>query len=124
MNRFGWRLAILVGCVLQITGNHLAVAQQKSQSSFVNRAISKSQPKMVKVFGASAGKVEGFATGIIVSKDGLILSSQGVFLDGRQVKVVLADGAEHIARTVACSCACDRQGGHKENILTLEELGR
>lgn len=52
---------------------------------------------MVKVFGASAGKVEGFATGIIVSKDGLILSSQGVFLDGRQVKVVLADGAEHIA---------------------------
>jgi serine protease Do len=52
---------------------------------------------MVKVFGASAGKVEGFATGIIVSKDGLILSSQGVFLDGRQVKVVLSDGAEHIA---------------------------
>ena len=52
---------------------------------------------MVKVFGASAGKVEGFATGIVVSKDGLILSSQGVFLDGRQVKVVLSDGAEHIA---------------------------
>jgi len=97
LNRFGWRIAILVGCALQITGNQLAVAQQKSQSSFVNRAISKSQPKMAKVFGASAGKVEGFATGIIVSKDGLILSSQGVFLDGRQVKVVLADGAEHIA---------------------------
>jgi len=80
-----------------MASNHPVFAQQKSQPSFIDQAISKSQPKMVKVFGASAGKVEGFATGIIVSKDGLILSSQGVFLDGRQVKVVLADGAEHIA---------------------------
>ncbi len=86
-----------MGCVVLVCGNHLAFAQQKDQPSFIDQAISNSQPKMVKVFGASAGKVEGFATGIIVSKDGLILSSQGVFLDGRQVKVVLADGAEHMA---------------------------
>lgn len=97
MNIFGWRIAFLIGCAVLMTGNHLAVAQQKDQPSFIDQAISNSQPKMVKVFGASAGKVEGFATGIVVSKDGLILSSQGVFLDGRQVKVVLSDGAEHIA---------------------------
>ncbi len=97
MNTFGWRIALLVGCMGLMASNHPVFAQQKSQPSFIDQAISKSQPKMVKVFGASAGKVEGFATGIIVSKDGLILSSQGVFLDGRQVKVVLADGAEHIA---------------------------
>jgi serine protease Do len=80
-----------------VGGNHFACAQQKARPSFIDQAISNSQPKMVKVFGASAGKVEGFATGIIVSKDGMILSSQGVFLDGRQVKIVLADGAEHFA---------------------------
>ena len=97
MNIFGWGMALLMGCVVLVCGNHLAFAQQKDQPSFIDQAISNSQPKMVKVFGASAGKVEGFATGIIVSKDGLILSSQGVFLDGRQVKVVLADGAEHMA---------------------------
>ncbi len=97
MNTFGWRIALLVGCMSLMASNHPAFAQQKSQPSFIDQAISKSQPKMVEVFGASAGKVEGFATGIIISKDGLILSSQGVFLDGRQVKVVLADGAEHSA---------------------------
>jgi serine protease Do len=41
--------------------------------------------------------VEGFATGILISNDGQILTSQGVFLDGRQVKVVLANGSEHLA---------------------------
>jgi serine protease Do len=97
LNIFGWGMPLLMGCVVLVCGNHLAFAQQKDQPSFIDQAISNSQPKMVKVFGASAGKVEGFATGIIVSKDGLILSSQGVFLDGRQVKVVLADGAEHMA---------------------------
>ncbi len=94
---FGWRMALLIACEVLVGGNHFACAQQKARPSFIDQAISNSQPKMVKVFGASAGKVEGFATGIIVSKDGMILSSQGVFLDGRQVKIVLADGAEHFA---------------------------
>ena len=96
-NKSGWRLALLVGFVVLIGGNRIVSAQLKSQPSFIDQAIANSQPKMAKVFGASAGKVEGFATGIIVSKDGLILSSQGVFLDGRQVKVVLSDGAEYVA---------------------------
>jgi serine protease Do len=90
-------MTFLIACAVLVNGNHFVCAQQKDQPSFVDQAISDSQPKMVKVFGASAGKVEGFATGIIVSKDGMILSSQGVFLDGRQVKVVLADGVEHFA---------------------------
>ena len=94
---FGWRMKFLIACAVLVSGNHFVCAQKKDQPSFVDQAISDSQPKMVKVFGASAGKVEGFATGIIISKDGMILSSQGVFLDGRQVKVVLADGVEHFA---------------------------
>jgi len=96
-HKSGWRLALLVGFAVFLGGNRIVSAQLKSQPSFIDQAIANSQPKMAKVFGASAGKVEGFATGIIVSKDGLILSSQGVFLDGRQVKVVLSDGAEHVA---------------------------
>ena len=94
---FGWRMKFLIACAVLVSGNHFVCAQKKDQPSFVDQAISDSQPKMVKVFGASAGKVEGFATGILISKDGMILSSQGVFLDGRQVKVVLADGVEHFA---------------------------
>ena len=90
-------MKFLIACAVLVSGNHFVCAQKKDQPSFVDQAISDSQPKMVKVFGASAGKVEGFATGILISKDGMILSSQGVFLDGRQVKVVLADGVEHFA---------------------------
>ena len=69
----------------------------QDQASFIQETIDTAQPKIAKIYGAGIGKVEGFATGIVISADGKILTSQGVFLDGRQVKVVLADGTEHIA---------------------------
>jgi serine protease Do len=65
--------------------------------SFLGKIVAQCQPKMVKVFGAGAGRVEGFATGILVSAEGHLLTTQGVFLDGRQVRVILADGSEHLA---------------------------
>ena len=52
---------------------------------------------MVKVIGAGAGNVEGYATGMLISDDGLILSTQGVFLDGPQVQIILPDGSLHTA---------------------------
>ena len=69
----------------------------QEQPSFIQATIDAAQPKIAKVYGAGVGRVEGFATGIVISADGQILTSQGVFLDGRQVKVVLADGSEHLA---------------------------
>lgn len=59
--------------------------------------IDSCQPRMVKVFGAGAGRVEAYATGLLVSADGLIVTTQGVFLDGQQVRVVLANGQTHTA---------------------------
>ena len=81
------------------------VAVSYCQSAFAQLApdpslqttILRAQPAMVKVFGAKAGKVEGNATGFAVSQDGLVLTSQGVFLDGKRVRVVLADGSSHTA---------------------------
>jgi S1-C subfamily serine protease len=64
---------------------------------FFQSLVAEANPKMVKVFGAGAGRVDGFATGIIVSDDGKILTTQGVFLDGRQVRVVTSDGVSHVA---------------------------
>ncbi len=61
------------------------------------RSIATTQTKLVKIFGASAGRVQGYGTGIIVSSDGMIVTSQGVYLDGPQVKVVLHDGREFVA---------------------------
>ncbi len=70
---------------------------QESFGGFFEAGIAASQPKMVKVFGASVGNIEGTSTGFLVSGEGHILTTQGVFLDGRQIKVILADGSEHLA---------------------------
>ena len=75
---------------------------QKAQTAEVANgvlkvAVDESQPRMVKVYGASAGRVDGYATGIIVSNEGHILTTRGVFLDGRSVRVVTGDGETHQA---------------------------
>ncbi len=97
---FNFRL-IKIFCVLGMLVACLAtpVVAQPNQvaTGSLQATIDRAQPAMVKVFGAAAGKVEGVATGFAVSKDGLILTSQGVFLDGKRVRVVLADGSEHTA---------------------------
>jgi len=54
--------------------------------------IAAAQQRMVKVSGARAGTVEGYASGMIISADGKVLTTQGVFLDGSQVQVIMADG--------------------------------
>ena len=86
-------MAVLIVSIWTVS----AIAQDVENTSFIQQTIDAAQPKMVKVYGAGAGRVEGFATGILVSNDGKILTSQGVFLDGRQVKIVLADGKEYLA---------------------------
>ena len=82
--------------ILVIACCQSAIAQVAETPS-LQTTILQAQPAMVKVFGAKAGRVEGNATGFAVSQDGLILTSQGVFLDGKRVRVVLADGSSHVA---------------------------
>ena len=89
MMRWIWVLAC-IGCCCPCFAN-------SDDPNFVTRALEFVQPKMVKVYGAAAGRVEGYATGITVSPDGQILTTQGVFLDGNQVRVVTADGQSHTA---------------------------
>ena len=67
------------------------------QENLFQQAIEQTQQRMVKVIGAGAGNVEGYATGMLISDDGLILSTQGVFLDGPQVQIILPDGSLHTA---------------------------
>ena len=88
-------MVLLVG--LLVANASIAVAQSDSAPGFFQKTIAETQPKMVKVYGAGAGRVEGFATGILVSGDGMILTAQGVILDGRRVRVVLSDGSSHQA---------------------------
>lgn len=96
MNRnFGFHgLCILI--VVSMTWGSL-IDSCVGQESFLPQLIKQCQPKMAKIIGAGAGRVDGYASGIVVSEDGLILTSQGVFLDGSQVRVELSDGESYSA---------------------------
>ncbi len=89
------RMLIFAACVCNEPVT--SCGQDKKTDGFFHELITRCQPKLVKVYGAGAGRVEGYATGVLVSDDGQVITSQGVFLDGRQVRVVLADGTSHQA---------------------------
>ncbi|MEL7497468.1 MAG: S1C family serine protease [Planctomycetota bacterium] len=94
-----WQACFLVSILIVLHCDSLAHAQDDTATvgNFVQKVIEKNQSKLVKVFGAGVGRVEGFSTGVLISDDGKILTTQGVYLDGRQVRVVMNDGSSHVA---------------------------
>lgn len=65
---------------------------ERPAANWLSHAIDYAQSRTVKVYGAGAGRVNSYASGVIVSPEGLIVTMQGVFLDGDQVRVALPDG--------------------------------
>ncbi len=95
--RFCRGMALALLCCLVCQGVPLLAQDDLPVGNALQAAIEYGQARMVKVIGAGAGRVEGYGTGIVVSPDGLIVTSQGVFLDGQQTRVILADGSAHEA---------------------------
>jgi serine protease Do len=62
-----------------------------------SKAVKLAQKRTVKIFGAGVGRAEGYATGLVVSPKGDILTANGVFLTGERIRVVMADGKVHYA---------------------------
>lgn len=60
-------------------------------------AAAYAQPRCVKIYGATIGREHGYATGIIISPDGRILTAEGIYLAGDRIRVVTADGQLHDA---------------------------
>lgn len=58
------------------------------------------QARTVKIYGAGIGNVIGYGSGILVSPEGQILTTQGVYLSGQRIRVVTADGTEHQAKVL------------------------
>lgn len=63
-------------------------------------AIDMAQKRTVKIYGAGIGRDPGYASGLIVSPEGLILTAQGVYLAGDRLRVALPDGSIHQAEIV------------------------
>lgn len=88
-----WIIAFLIS----LSVSAVTVAQDENEFS---AAIEKGQGRTVKIVGASVGNVSGYATGILVSDSGDILTGSGVLLTGNRIRVMLADGSLHNATVV------------------------
>ena len=64
-------------------------------------AVDYAQKRTVKLYGASIGRVSGFATGLIVSDDGKIVTAQGVHLSSSRIRVTLHDGTMYDAKVLS-----------------------
>ncbi len=87
------RLTFVLALMSVLNGAASLEAQSELDGEFAT-AIESAQQRTVKVYGATAGRVDGYASGVIVSPDGLIVTMQGVFLDGQKTRVTLHDGRQ------------------------------
>jgi serine protease Do len=79
-----------------------------SQDCGIHDVIEDTVPKVVKIFGASGFKnLPGYASGVIVSPEGHILTVRSVMLQARDLRVVLWDGRVFTAEVLRS----DRQKG-------------
>ncbi len=60
-------------------------------------AVSIAQSRTVKIYGGAIGRSPGYGTGLVVSASGDILTANGVYLAGQNLRVTLADGTTHEA---------------------------
>lgn len=86
--------------VIPLLLSSLAPAQDAKHQGLFSEAIAKTNPRTVKIFGATIGNVDGYGTGLIVSDDGKIVTSDGVFLMGSSIRVTLSDGSTYNARYI------------------------
>lgn len=95
-----WVAATAMGMSLSSVELSAAELAAADQASLFAPAIEFAQRRTVKIYGASIGRVAGFGTGLIVSADGEIITSQGVHLSGYRIRVILHDGSMHDAKVL------------------------
>lgn len=88
-----YRLKNIWLTVLLALSAGLAVAQEPTDNGPFADAVALAQKRVVKIYGATIGRSPGYATGIIISPDGQILTAMGVHLSEGNVRVTMPDGS-------------------------------
>ena len=78
----------------------LCAAGHAAPHDALRATLAYAQKRCVKIYGGGAGREHGYATGLLVSPDGLILTAQGIYLSEGRLRAVLPDGTRHDARVV------------------------
>jgi len=88
------------GLAEQVAPEPAAGDDHAAKANRLHEAIARARARCVKIYGGGAGREHGYATGLVVSPDGLILTAQGMFLSEERVRVLLPDGSRHAAAIV------------------------
>ncbi len=89
-------IALVAG--LMCAGASTACADE--DGSVFADALTYAHPRCVKLYGAGTNVEAGYATGLLVSDDGLILTAQGIYLAGDRLRAVLSDGSTYDTKLV------------------------
>ena len=91
--RFALALALLLALTFS-TRAETPASPQAAHNPFAS-AIDFAQKRTVKLIGAGAGREHGYASGIIVSAEGHILTAHGIYVSGdltARIQIVMPDG--------------------------------
>ncbi len=99
-------LAVVLGWVTAasshegVSTTELPVPKLAARALTAHEVFARAAPAVVKLYGASVGRQQGYGTGVLISPDGLILTNLSVMLAGRSIRAVLHDGTTHEAELV------------------------
>lgn len=87
--------------LLALLGPALALPQLPEPGGPFADAISAAQARVVKIYGGAIGREKGYASGLLVSGDGQIVTAAGVLLEGASLRATLPDGRVLPAQVIA-----------------------
>ncbi len=101
-------LLIVASCLLSLVwSSTCAIAQEPVEESRID-VYEKSLPTVVKIFGSGGlARLEGYGSGILISKEGHILTVWSHLLDRGVVTVVLNDGRRFEAKRLGAEPSLD-----------------
>jgi serine protease Do len=94
----------------------MTAATTATASDGFDRAIETVMPRVVKLYGLSAGLEKGYGSGVVVSSDGLVLTVYALLIDARDLTAVTSDGVMHEVSVV------HRDAQRQLALLQLEPL--
>ena len=87
---------LILSTVLAVLATGTVRADERPNA--LKKATSFALNRIVKVYGAKVGRTPGYATGLIISDKGEILTANGTYLNGERIRVILPDGSSHVAK--------------------------
>lgn len=120
----GGHLARLLaaGDAVQVSQPAQASATPSASARDLPAILAEANRRVVKLYGAGIGQRHGYASGVVVSRDGLVVTVLGLFLEATNLRAVTADGhiyrAEPVYRDEYRQLALLKLAGRPDNVDT------